>query len=59
LLNGLGTSTNVATAACADAPNIHSAVEIILDIEPPAYEASRLFVAASLLDRLSSKWVFH
>ena len=48
-------STGIAKAACAcaDAGNVESAVEIVLDIEQLAYEASRLLDAASLLNRLS------
>lgn len=50
-------STGVAEAACvcADAGNVEGAIEIILDIEQPAYEASRLLDAASLLNRLSKE----
>jgi hypothetical protein len=48
-------STGLARAACAcaEAGNVDSAVEIILDVEQLAYEASRLLDAASLLNRLS------
>lgn len=55
ILSRLETSTASARAACvcADAGNVNGAVEIILDIEQPAYEASRLLDAASLLNRLS------
>ena len=42
-----------AACACADAGNVDGAIEIILDIEQPTYEASRLLDAASLLNRLS------
>lgn len=53
--NRLELSLGFARAACvcADAGNVDGAVEIILDIEQPAYEASRLLDAASLLNRLS------
>lgn len=56
ILNRLEMSTSVAKAACvcADAGNIEGAIEIILDIEQPAYESSRLLDAASLLNRLSN-----
>ncbi len=55
ILSRLEASTSMAKAACAcaDAGNVHGAVEIILDIEQPTYEASRLLDAASLLNRLS------
>ncbi len=55
ILTRLENSTSVAKAACAcaEAGNVHGAVEIILDIEQPAHEASRLLDAASLLNRLS------
>jgi hypothetical protein len=55
ILSRLEKSTGVAKAACAcaEAGNVESAVEIILEIEQPAYEASRLLDAASLLNRLS------
>jgi hypothetical protein len=55
IANRLEKSSSVAKAACACAAagNIDGAVEIILDIEQPAYEASRLLDAASLLNRLS------
>jgi hypothetical protein len=51
----LENSSSVAKAACAcaEAGNVDGAVEIILDVEQPAYEASRLLDAASLLNRLS------
>jgi len=42
-----------AAQACAEAGDVAKAVEIALDIEQPAYEASRLLDAASLLNRLS------
>lgn len=55
IANRLEMSTGVAKAACvcADAGNVDGAIEIILDIEQPAYEASRLLDAATLLNRLS------
>lgn len=55
ILNRLELSIGFARAACAcaDAGNVNGAVEILLDIEQPAYEASRLLDAASLLNRLS------
>ena len=56
ILSRLETSTGLAKAACAcaEAGNVESAVEIIIGIEQPAYEASRLLDAASLLNRLSN-----
>ena len=56
ILNRLEMSTGIARAACvcAEAGNVSGAINIILDIEQPAYEASRLLDAASLLNRLSS-----
>jgi hypothetical protein len=56
ILNRLEKSTGVAKAACvcAEAGNIESAAEIILEIEQRAYEASRLLDATSLLNRLSN-----
>jgi hypothetical protein len=55
ILNRLEMSTGFARAACvcAESSNVDGAVDIILDIEQPAYEASRLLDAASLLNRLS------
>ena len=41
-----------AACVCADAGNIDGAVEIVPGIEQPAYEASRLLDATSLLNRL-------
>lgn len=52
IANRLEKSMGIAKAACAEAGNVEGAVEIILDIEQPAYEASRLLDAASLLNRL-------
>jgi len=49
------TGISKAACACAEADNVDSAVEIILDIEQLAYEASRLLDAASLLNRLSKE----
>lgn len=52
--NRLGGAASVARAAeaCADTGQIEKAVEIALDIEQLAYEATRLLDAASLLGRL-------
>ena len=41
--------------ACAESGQIDKAVQISLDIEQLAYEASRLLDAASLLNRLSQE----
>lgn len=38
---------------CADIGDIDKAVEIVLDLEQPVYEAGRLLDAASLINRLS------
>lgn len=53
--NRLDGAASVARAAeaCADTGQIGKAVEIALDIEQLAYEASRLLDAASLLGRLT------
>jgi hypothetical protein len=42
-----------AADACAEAGNVDKGVEVALDIEQFAYEATRLLDAASLLNRLS------
>jgi hypothetical protein len=47
-------SAGIAKCACAEAGNVEGAVEIVLEIEQLAYEASRLLDAASLLNRLSN-----
>lgn len=44
-----------AAEACADSGQVDKAVEVSLDIEQLAYEASRLLDAASLLNRLSQE----
>ena len=51
----LGKAARVAAAAeaCANAGNVDKGVEVALDIEQLAYEASRLLDAASLINRLS------
>lgn len=43
----------MAAEACADIGNIDKAVEIVLDLEQPVYEAGRLLDAASLINRIS------
>jgi hypothetical protein len=42
-----------AADACAEAGTVDKGVEVALDIEQLAYEATRLLDAASLLNRLS------
>jgi hypothetical protein len=51
----LGRAADIAKAAdaCASAGSVDKGVEVALDIEQLAYEASRLLDAASLLNRLS------
>lgn len=44
-----------AAEACAESGHVDKAVEVSLDIEQLAYEASRLLDAASLLNRLSQE----
>jgi hypothetical protein len=46
-------SISKAATACAHAGNVDKGVEVALDIEQLAYEASRLLDSASLLNRLS------
>lgn len=43
-----------AAEACADIGNTDKAVEIVLDIEQPIYEAGKLLDAASLINRLAT-----
>ena len=47
------TSIGKVAEACADAGNVDKGVEVALDIEQLAYEASRLLDAASLLNRIT------
>jgi len=53
----LDRAAGIAKAAevCADSDQVDKAVELSLDIEQLAYEASRLLDAASLLNRLSQE----
>lgn len=53
----LDSAASIAKAAevCAQSGEIDKAVEVSLDIEELAYEASRLLEAASLLNRLSQE----
>jgi hypothetical protein len=44
-----------AAEACAEAGNVSKGIEVGMDIEQAIYEASRLFDAASLMNRLSSE----
>lgn len=46
------TSMAKAAEACPNSGNIGKGVEIVLDVEPPTYEANTLLNAASMIKRL-------
>lgn len=52
----LDEAARVARAAevCADIGNIDKAVEIVLDLEQPVYEAGKLLDTASLINRIKA-----